>query len=583
MLTVFEGEVLASNAQGELPVPGGPVGRRPRRPGAAGLSGGAPARRRAMVALLPADLLRPAGRWARSWPRRSGWPPPATSPVRSRRSTGCRAGAGPSQTYRAALLLQVGRVEEASAALDAALAADPQVGAGARAALGHRRGPERARARPWPTPSKAVELAPTSAAAKIALSYAQQAHVRHRRRPRRRCCRPSTEQPERRAGLGAAVRAVADGRRSRPIARGRRPGGRRWRPTSTGSRPCAASPTWSSSVPPPARRRSSARSRSTRPIPLPRFGLGLAQIRDGSLEHGPRRPRAGGRARFQQRAAAHLSRPAYFEERREEPAGEQYQLAKELDPLDPTAYLYDAIRLQTINRPVEALEQLDKSIELNDNRAVYRSRLLLDSDRAARGASLARIYQDLDFLDTGVREATNSLTLDPTNPARTASCPTSMPARGGREVSRVSELLQSQLLQDLNLNPVQPALGETNLNIVTQGGPTTPGYNEFTPLFESNGCQVGGIGLLGNNYTKGGEGVASALYDRYSISAGAFGYDTDGWRENADIRHTIVNVFFQAAITPELNAQVEIRSRRSTHMATRAALGSGRLLAGTRP
>ena len=51
------------------------------------------------------------------------------------------------------------------------------------------------------------------------------------------------------------------------------------------------------------------------------------------------------------------------------------------------------------------------------------------------------------------------------------------------------------------------------------------------------------------------------LYDRYSISAGAFRYETDGWRENNDIKHDIQNVFFQAAITPELNAQVEFRHR----------------------
>ena len=40
---------------------------------------------------------------------------------------------------------------------------------------------------------------------------------------------------------------------------------------------------------------------------------------------------------------------------------------------------------------------MQKAIELNDNRAVYRSRQLLDSDLAARSASLARIYSDLGF------------------------------------------------------------------------------------------------------------------------------------------------------------------------------------------
>ena len=41
---------------------------------------------------------------------------------------------------------------------------------------------------------------------------------------------------------------------------------------------------------------------------------------------------------------------------------------------------------------MEALH-LQHAIELNDNRAVYRSRLLLDADLAARSASLGRIYR----------------------------------------------------------------------------------------------------------------------------------------------------------------------------------------------
>ena len=44
-------------------------------------------------------------------------------------------------------------------------------------------------------------------------------------------------------------------------------------------------------------------------------------------------------------------------------------------PRDSTPWFYDAIAKQTTNRPVEALHDLQQAIELNDNRAVYRSRL----------------------------------------------------------------------------------------------------------------------------------------------------------------------------------------------------------------
>ena len=79
-----------------------------------------------------------------------------------------------------------------------------------------------------------------------------------------------------------------------------------------------------------------------------------------------------------------------------------------------------------------------------------------------------------------------------------------------REISRVSELLQAQMLQDININPVQPALGETNLKVGPGAGARTPGFNEYTALFERDMVQLNGTGLVGNNDTDGGEAVASA-------------------------------------------------------------------------
>ena len=39
------------------------------------------------------------------------------------------------------------------------------------------------------------------------------------------------------------------------------------------------------------------------------------------------------------------------------------------------------------------------------------------------------------------------------------------------EIARVSELLQAQLLQPININPVQPRLAVADLNIITGTGP----------------------------------------------------------------------------------------------------------------
>ena len=255
--------------------------------------------------------------------------------------------------------------------------------------------------------------------------------------------------------------------------------------------------------------------------PLPRFGLGLATIRAGDLE--------GGRKEIEIAVAldpenallrSYLGK-AYFDERTTNPltyfqelvdnfpnqentlAAQQFAISKQLDPNDPTPWLYDAIRLQSENRPVEALRDIEKSIELNDNRAVYRSRELLDQDRAARGTSLARIYNDLGFEQLGINEATKSLSLDPSNAGAHRFLSDVYATQPRREIARVSELLQAQLLQDININPVQPSLSETNLDIITGGGPARPGFNEFTPLFERNQAQLNVSGVVGSDWTRG--------------------------------------------------------------------------------
>jgi tetratricopeptide (TPR) repeat protein len=69
-------------------------------------------------------------------------------------------------------------------------------------------------------------------------------------------------------------------------------------------------------------------------------------------------------------------------------------LAERLDPNDPTAWLYGALLEEQDSQINDAIRDLQKSEALNDNRGVYRSQLLLDQDRAVRGANLAAAYLD---------------------------------------------------------------------------------------------------------------------------------------------------------------------------------------------
>jgi len=300
--------------------------------------------------------------------------------------------------------------------------------------------------------------------------------------------------------------------------------------------------------------------------PLPHLGLGLARISMGELEQGRSEIEvAVGLGSNNALLRAYLGK-AYFEEKRAPLDSEQFEIAQQLDPNDPTAWLYSGIAKQTQNRPVEAVRDLEQSIALNDNRAAYRGRLLLDKDRAARGSSLARVYKDLGFNQAGINESTNSLSVDPANSSAHRFLSDSYRDTSRRtEVSRVSELLQAQMLQDLNVNPVQPSISATNLNIVTAGGPSAAGFNEFTPLFEQNQTQLNVSGMVGDNDTSGGEAVISTVYDRFSASGGYFDFDTDGFRSNNDISHQISGLFAQWAVSPTVNLQAEVGHRESEY------------------
>ena len=297
--------------------------------------------------------------------------------------------------------------------------------------------------------------------------------------------------------------------------------------------------------------------------PLSRLGLGLAKIRDGGLHEGGREIEIAASLDPNNSLIRSYLGKIYYEEKRIKLDGREYAVAKDLDPQDPTPWFYDAIRKQSVNRPVEALQDLQKSIELNDNRAVYRSRLLLDQDLAARSASLARIYNDLGFEQLALVEGWKSVNTDPGNYSAHRFLADSYAALPRHEIARVSELLQSQLLQPINITPVQPQLAEGNLFILEGAGPSDPSFNEFNPLFQRNRMTLQADGVVGGNDTLGDDLVFSGVYDKVSFSAGQFHYETDGFRENNDQDLDIYNVFAQYSLSPKTSIQAEYRNKDS--------------------
>lgn len=302
--------------------------------------------------------------------------------------------------------------------------------------------------------------------------------------------------------------------------------------------------------------------------PMAHLGRGLAAVRQGRLAEGREHIAVAvsldpGNALLR----SYLGK-AYFDERtaaRDRLAGEQFELARRLDGNDPTPWFYDAIRKQIGNRPGEALVDLEEARLRNDRRAVVRSRGLLDQDQAARSASQARVYHDLGFEQLAISTAANALTADPGNFSAHGFLAQAYSARPRYEAARVSELLQSQLRQPVNATPLLTQETEANLLVPFTGGPLGVSGHEFNPLFMRDRATLSLSAFGGSQNTKGAEVSGGWLMGNTALSAGAYNYDTDGFRSRADLRQEIYRVFVQHDLTAATSFQVEARASRLDH------------------
>lgn len=216
--------------------------------------------------------------------------------------------------------------------------------------------------------------------------------------------------------------------------------------------------------------------------------------------------------------------------------------ARQLDPNDPTSWFYSALLNDQRNRINEAVGDLEKSEELSENRRVYRSRLMLEQDRAVRGANLALIYQDAGMFEVSVREASRAVQSDYANFSTHLFLANSYNAL--RDVSSfnlrfetaaVSEYLVSYLLA--------PAGALTLSQNVSQ--------QEYSKLFEHD--RIGFASSTAYN-SSGSWGQNSTLYG----NSGNFGYAMDanyllapGQLPNNDVEIRYFSLQLKQDITPQ--------------------------------
>ncbi len=226
---------------------------------------------------------------------------------------------------------------------------------------------------------------------------------------------------------------------------------------------------------------------------------------------------------------------ALYQTRAFDRALEVYDYAKTLDPRDPTPYFYKGIALSDLNRPGEAVQEINKSIALNDNVAMFRSRSLLDQDLAVRNYSLAKSYQQLGLNEWAYSKAVTAVNYYPyESSAHLFLSEVIFGARAGSEAPFLtSGLLFSSANMEGALFRVLSRANQATFSNVPITGTEGLGFNtEYTPMFEMPYGRVvisGGAGAWEGKKPiqdyqglvyGGAPGIAGAAYGEYYNSHG---------------------------------------------------------------
>jgi Tfp pilus assembly protein PilF len=222
-------------------------------------------------------------------------------------------------------------------------------------------------------------------------------------------------------------------------------------------------------------------------------------------------------------------------------ASREVAIALRLDPTDPTGWLYSALIKQQQNQINGAISDMEKSQTLNDNRQLFRSKMLLDQDNAVRSVNLATMYNDDGMNDVGVREAAKAVTYDYDNASahlflsdsyNALRDPTGFNLR--YETAWFNELLLANLLAPVGADRLSQTLS----------------YQEYSKLFESDGP---GFADLTSWRSDGQLNQLASQYGTYKNTSWAADLDyqhDNGVRPNNRLDDTSGDVTIKQQLTP---------------------------------
>lgn len=203
-----------------------------------------------------------------------------------------------------------------------------------------------------------------------------------------------------------------------------------------------------------------------------------------------------------------------YQLRRFPQALDMLKLAAELDPRDPTPHLYRAIILRDLNRPTDAINALHAAFALNNNRAVFRSSFLLDRDLAVKNVDLSILYEELGLHEWAKKSAIDAVKLDYANYSAHLFLSGAYSDLEARDNARDTELLLAQLMLPANNNSFNT-------------------YADYTSFFETPAYRGLISGVIGNRDTQNGSIVLNGGAPDAGLAGGAtINIErTDGYRE----------------------------------------------------
>ena len=169
-------------------------------------------------------------------------------------------------------------------------------------------------------------------------------------------------------------------------------------------------------------------------------------------------------------------------------AERELDLAEKLDSNDPTPFLYRAFLNRSRNQFNRAIRDLEASLARNENRRLFRSRLLLDQDRAVRSANLAEIYQLAGLDELALTEAGRGVAADYGNYAAHIFLSNAYnelrdPLRINLrfEVAWANELFLANILSPVGARSLSPAVTQQEYSrLFSKSGPTAQVLGSFT-------------------------------------------------------------------------------------------------------